>query len=173
MKQENAEVFGYIARAECHGLLEDAGALARRQIEFLAVRVVPVLERLERLVVDLRRGHDPQHQAAPALPEVRVDEIDHPRREQRFAATGRDLEAEGGKPVAESVAAWVVGPPGHSPAPRPLHPVEPPFGILASRRPVLNPPLREPFKEAADRRQRPLLVFLQDHCSRLLIALWI
>ena len=52
---------------EGRGLLEDERALTRRKIELLAIGVVAVLERLERLVVDLSCRHDPQHQTAPAL----------------------------------------------------------------------------------------------------------
>jgi len=45
-EQKNAEVFGYVARSECRGLLKDEGALSRCQIKLLPVRVVAVLEGL-------------------------------------------------------------------------------------------------------------------------------
>ena len=92
------------------------------------------------------------------------------RRQQRLAAPGRDLEAEGGKLLTESVAAGEVGPPACGFRPGPLDPVEPPVRVLASRRRVLLLPRREFLKEAADRRQSPLLVLLEDHRSSLSIA---
>ena len=141
-QQEHTQVLGNVARAERCRLLEDQRALARRQIKLLAVGVVTVLERFERLVVDLRRRHYPQHQAAPAVPEVGVDEIDHPRRQQRLAAPGRDLQTEGGKLLAESVATGEVRALGRSRGPRPLGPVEAPVRVLAPRRPVFALPPR-------------------------------
>ena len=169
-EQKNAEVLSDIARAEGRGFLEDARALTRRQIELLAVWVVAVLEGVERLVVDLRRGHDPQHQAAATLPEVRVHEIDHAGREQRLAASGRDLEAERGKMLAEPVPAGLVTPSGYGPVPCSLHPVRTPVRVVFPRLFVLGPPLHQLRDEAAGLRDRTLLVFLQDHRSSLSMA---
>ena len=60
-KQQNAEVLLHVTRAEAARLLQYHGSPARRQIDLLPVRMVAVLQRLEGLVVDLRRRHDPQH----------------------------------------------------------------------------------------------------------------
>ena len=164
-EEEDAEVLLDIPRTEGRRLLEHAGALAGRQVKLLPVGMIAILEGPQRLIVDLGRGNDPEHQPPPPVQEPPVDQIDHPRGQQRLPAPGRDLQAERGERVAHPGAPGAVGTADPGVAPGPPDPVHPPVGILLPGRLVLPPPPREPLHEVPDGRHRPLLVLLEDHPS--------
>ena len=87
--------------------------------------MIAILEGPQRLIVDLRRGDDPEHQPPPPMQEPPVDQIDHPRGEQHLPAPGRDLQAEGGERIAHPGAPGAVGTAKAGVAPRPLDPDDP------------------------------------------------
>ena len=106
---------------------------------------------------------------------MRVDEIDHPRREQRLATPGRDLEAEGRQTLlAEPVATGdgrvarpaVLAPGPASPSRDPSCPSPDP---VLRRRGVLQPATpRTSSRKLRTTATCPLLVLLEDHLLQLL-----
>ena len=162
-EQQHAQVLPHVPRAEAAGLLQRQRPAGRRHVELLTVGVVAVLQGLQRLVVDLRGGDDPQHEPRLPLPVVGVDEVHHLRREQGLAAAGRNLEAEGRQRLAQSVPARVVDAGRDALLPRLAHPVEVQLRVDFQRRRGPAAPLGQPFEKFPDGGERALLVLLQDH----------
>ena len=167
-QHQDAKVLLHVARRELLRALEDQRSRAGRVVERLPIRMIAILQRRERLVVNLRRRYNPQHQPAIALAEARVHQVDRLRREQCLPAAGRNLQAER-RQRAQPVAAWIVDAALHL-LPSLLWPIDPKLRINRPSLRVLRAQLGERFEIHPHRPQRLLLVFLElDH---LPCALW-
>ena len=122
-QQQDAQPFHEVAGSETGRLLQDHRPAGGREVELLPVGMVEVPERPERLVVDLGRRDDPQHESGLLLPEVEIDKINHLRREQGLPAAGGDLETERWQGFAEAVPARRPGPEGDGLLPGGARPV--------------------------------------------------
>ncbi len=108
-EEEHAEVFRDVGGREAAGFFQHEGAAGGGEVERLAVGVVAVLQRAERLLVDLRGRHDPEHEAGLAAAVVDLDEVDDLRGEEGLAAAGGDFEAGDGERGARPGLARDVG----------------------------------------------------------------
>ena len=108
-EEEDAEVFRDVGGGEAAGLFEDEGAAGGGEVEGLAVGVVAVFQRAERLLVDLRGRHDPEHEAGLAAAVVDLDKVDDLGGEEGLASSGGDLEAGDGERGARPGLARNVG----------------------------------------------------------------
>ena len=163
-QQQDAQPFREVAGSETRRLLQDHCPAGGREVELLPVGMVEVPERPERLVVNLGRRNNPQHESGLLLPEVEVDEVDHLRREEGFSAAGRDLETERRQGSAEAVLARRPGPEGDGLLPGGARPVVAELRGDVTR---LFAELCEPLEVVQHGRQRALLVLLEDHVSNL------
>ena len=103
-ENQYAEAVANIPGAESADFFQNQRAACRGQVQLLAVRMVAVLERIERLVVDLRGGHNPQHEAGLLAAVVGIDQINDFCGEKRLAAACGNLQAERGERFVKPIS---------------------------------------------------------------------
>ncbi len=107
-EQHDAQVRVSVDLGQRRAFFQNLHLSRARHIEHLAVRVVAVLQRLERLLVNRLVGHDPQHQPGVPLQVVAKHAAHAGRSQQRFAAAGGNLQTHIGNGTACAIKAAAV-----------------------------------------------------------------
>ena len=166
-QHQHAKVLLDVRRRESLRPFQNQRPRAGSIVECLPIRMIPILQRPERLIVNLRSRHDPQHEPAIALAEVRVDQVHRLRRQQGLAAARGNLQAKRRQRLAQTISTRKVAAAFYA-LPSLRRPIDPELRIHPPRLRILRAQLRQRFEIDSHRLQRGLLIFLElDHREKV------
>jgi len=107
-QKKHDKIFGRVRRRKPVRALQNPNPVACDNVKVLAIGMVLVAQGFERLLVNLRRRHDPQDKAGLGLAIMQIGQVDRLDRQKGLAAAGGYFKAEIGERAAKPVRLSVI-----------------------------------------------------------------